>query len=190
MRGQSALLDWEEDEVAGPDVTRRETLLLLAKMTSNTYFTPGARGWYNLTDEWNVVRRLFPSVRVPLPVNFCGLTFFLFALGYAGWVGARRRRLPRIRFCDGRQQHRGSHDQGHVHPDHWRRSYDREGQVERQPPVQLLLCACQSDMEDRMRLLPWRLEMQRGVRRESFDRRESILSHWHRTLSASLPHSL
>lgn len=55
MRGQSALLDWQEDEVPGPDVTRRETLLLLAKMTSNTYFEPHTRGWYNLTDEWNVV---------------------------------------------------------------------------------------------------------------------------------------
>lgn len=54
--GQSALLDWQEDEVSGPDVTRRETLLLLAKMTSNTYFKPYNRGWYNLTDEWNVVR--------------------------------------------------------------------------------------------------------------------------------------
>jgi putative lipase involved disintegration of autophagic bodies len=60
-RGQSAMLDWEEDEVHGPDVTRRETLLLLAKMTSNTYFKPDTNGWYNLTDEWNVVRqrRLF-----------------------------------------------------------------------------------------------------------------------------------
>jgi len=55
-RGQSTMLDWEEDEVPGPDVTRRETLLLLAKMTSNTYFKPGTNGWYNLTDEWNVVR--------------------------------------------------------------------------------------------------------------------------------------
>jgi hypothetical protein len=55
-RGQSALLDWQEDEVSGPDVMRRETLLLLAKMTSNTYFQPYKRGWYNLTDDWNVVR--------------------------------------------------------------------------------------------------------------------------------------
>src|SRR5712671_4655263 len=49
QRGQSAILDWEEDEVTGPDVTRRETLLLLAKMTSNSYFVPGNREWYNLT---------------------------------------------------------------------------------------------------------------------------------------------
>ena len=55
-RGQSALLNWQEDEVSGPDVMRRENLLLLAKMTSNTYYKPYTRGWYNLTDEWNVVR--------------------------------------------------------------------------------------------------------------------------------------
>jgi len=63
QRGQSAILDWEEDEVTGPDVTRRETLLLLAKMTSNSYFVPGNREWYNLTDEWNVVRH-FSCLRV------------------------------------------------------------------------------------------------------------------------------
>ena len=56
MRGQSTALDWEEDDVLGPDVTRRETLLLLAKMTNDAYFAPFASGWYNLTDEWNVVR--------------------------------------------------------------------------------------------------------------------------------------
>jgi len=61
MRGQSATHGWEADEVTGPDVTRRETLLLLAKMTSNSYFTPGTNGWYNLTDEWDVVRRLQPA---------------------------------------------------------------------------------------------------------------------------------
>ena len=62
-RGQSALLNWQEDEVSGPDVMRRETLLLLAKMTSNTYFMPHKSGWYNLTDEWNVVRYLTSTSR-------------------------------------------------------------------------------------------------------------------------------
>lgn len=86
-RGQSAMLHWQEDEVPGPDVTRRETLLLLAKMTSNTYFEPGNRGWYNLTDEWNVVRRLLPPpARVPSHVVMRWLTFMA---GYAGWMGAR-----------------------------------------------------------------------------------------------------
>lgn len=59
MRGQSAAMDWEEEDVLGPDVTLRETLLLLAKMTSDSYFVPGSKGWYNLTEEWNVVRPLF-----------------------------------------------------------------------------------------------------------------------------------
>jgi putative lipase involved disintegration of autophagic bodies len=59
-RGQSALLNWQEDEVSGPDVLRRETLLLLTNMTSNTYFEPYKRGWYNLTDDWNVVRHPSP----------------------------------------------------------------------------------------------------------------------------------
>lgn len=58
MRGQSTTLDWEEDDIMGPDVSKRETLLLLAKMTSNAYFEPDTDGWYNLTDEWDVVSYL------------------------------------------------------------------------------------------------------------------------------------
>ena len=38
--GESAVLQWEEDEVEGPDVGRRETLLALAKMTYNAYVCP------------------------------------------------------------------------------------------------------------------------------------------------------
>ena len=56
MRGQSTTLDWQEDEIPGPDVSKRETLLLLAKMTSNAYIEPNTDGWYNLTDEWGIVR--------------------------------------------------------------------------------------------------------------------------------------
>src|SRR5579863_2021560 len=48
MRGQSTALHWEEDEIPGPDVSKRETLLLLAKMTSNAYLEPNTDGWYNL----------------------------------------------------------------------------------------------------------------------------------------------
>ncbi|KAJ3525924.1 hypothetical protein NM688_g8329 [Phlebia brevispora] len=52
---ESVPLDWNDDDVLGPDVTKRETLLLLAKMTSNSYYnTPGAPGWYELGDGWNV----------------------------------------------------------------------------------------------------------------------------------------
>ena len=88
-RGQSALLNWQEDEVSGPDVTRRETLLLLAKMTSNTYFKPYARGWYNLTDEWNVVRCCLSSSSVLRGCHSLYL-WLTFKVGYAGWLGARR----------------------------------------------------------------------------------------------------
>jgi len=56
MRGQSTLLDWEKDDIMGPDVSKRETLLLLAKMTSNAYVEPDTDWWYNLTDEWGIVR--------------------------------------------------------------------------------------------------------------------------------------
>ncbi|KAF7795282.1 hypothetical protein EIP86_006435, partial [Pleurotus ostreatoroseus] len=46
---------WDEDEVLAPDVTKRETLLLLAKMTSNAYYPePGTPGWYDLGERWNV----------------------------------------------------------------------------------------------------------------------------------------
>ena len=55
-RGQSTTLNWEEDNIMGPDVSKRETLLLLAKMTSNAYIEPDTDGWYNLTDKWGIVR--------------------------------------------------------------------------------------------------------------------------------------
>ena len=69
MRGQSTTLHWEEDEIPGPDVSKRETLLLLAKMTSNAYIEPNTDGWYNLTDEWGIVRSLVFSES-----RLCGLT--------------------------------------------------------------------------------------------------------------------
>ena len=58
MRAQPAALDWEDHEIPGPDVSKRETLLLLAKMTSNAYHEPDTDAWYNLTDEWGIVRSL------------------------------------------------------------------------------------------------------------------------------------
>ena len=65
--GENAPLDWEEDEVLGPDVTSRETLLLLAQMTSNAYYeVPGTPGWYELGDGWNVV-----SIRYHFLVTVC-----------------------------------------------------------------------------------------------------------------------
>jgi lipase ATG15 len=68
MRGQTTALHWEEDEIPGPDVSKRETLLLLAKMTSNAYLEPNTDGWYELSDKWGIVRHLTSS----LVANFCG----------------------------------------------------------------------------------------------------------------------
>ncbi|TFK45946.1 alpha/beta-hydrolase [Heliocybe sulcata] len=44
---------WEEIEVEGPDTEKRETLLTLAKMTSNAYTEPTAKDWYDLGPDWN-----------------------------------------------------------------------------------------------------------------------------------------
>jgi lipase ATG15 len=44
--------DWEDVEVLGPDVTDRQTLITLAKMTSNAYVLPDSGEWWN-TDGWN-----------------------------------------------------------------------------------------------------------------------------------------
>ncbi|KAJ7084601.1 Alpha/Beta hydrolase protein [Mycena belliarum] len=50
---QSPALAWDSVDVAGPDVSKRETLLQLAKMTSNSYYgEPGHKSWYPL-NGWN-----------------------------------------------------------------------------------------------------------------------------------------
>jgi len=54
--GQSTLLDWDEEEITGPDVESRETLLVLAKMTSNAYLQPEDKEWYPLGKNWSTVR--------------------------------------------------------------------------------------------------------------------------------------
>ena len=53
--GQSTPLDWNEEEIIGPDVESRETLLILAKMTSNAYLQPDDKGWYPLGENWTTV---------------------------------------------------------------------------------------------------------------------------------------
>ncbi|KAG8680465.1 putative lipase atg15, partial [Ceratobasidium sp. 423] len=45
--------DWKSHEVIGPATDKRETLLALAKMTSNAYFKDHATvGWYDLGGNW------------------------------------------------------------------------------------------------------------------------------------------
>jgi lipase ATG15 len=51
-------LSWGEDEIIGPDVTNRNSLLHLAKMTNNAYAYPNdgnGRHWYDLGHDWNTV---------------------------------------------------------------------------------------------------------------------------------------
>lgn len=50
----SSSSQWEDTEVVAPDVTDRETLRTLAKMTSNAYVIPDGTEWYPLED-WNAV---------------------------------------------------------------------------------------------------------------------------------------
>jgi len=97
MRGQSAALDWDEDWIPGPDVSKRETLLLLAKMTSNAYVEPNTDGWYNLTDKWDIVRRLFISYRVAIFVADAWPN----SAARASWLGAGQRWVQRVHFRDG-----------------------------------------------------------------------------------------
>lgn len=73
---QSTDLPWWEEEIVGPDVEHRETLLELAKMTNNAYVTPDDAAWYELRDEWD---------------NVCPFFFFLFFVRFIsfrirGWV--------------------------------------------------------------------------------------------------------
>jgi lipase ATG15 len=56
--GQSERLQWDEEEIIGPDVESRETLLELAKMTNNAYVEPDDPAWYDLGGNWNIVRLL------------------------------------------------------------------------------------------------------------------------------------
>ena len=54
--GQNVKLNWEEEEIIGPDVEKRETLLLLAKMANDAYVEPNDPAWYELPGNWNIVR--------------------------------------------------------------------------------------------------------------------------------------
>ena len=58
--GKSVVMDWDEDEIVGPDIENRESLLVLAKMTSNAYLPPDDEGWYPLGEDWTTVRLSLP----------------------------------------------------------------------------------------------------------------------------------
>lgn len=48
LHAQSDAALWNMVEISGPDATDRETLLALAKMTSNAYMAGPDTGWYNV----------------------------------------------------------------------------------------------------------------------------------------------
>ncbi|KAI0315270.1 alpha/beta-hydrolase [Amylostereum chailletii] len=50
--GVSEDLQWVYDEILGPDVESRETLLTLANMTSNAYTSPDKKDWHPLDANW------------------------------------------------------------------------------------------------------------------------------------------
>ena len=55
QHAQSSLLDWWGEEVQGPDVESRESLLTLAKMTFDAYLEPSDKEWYEPDPQWNKV---------------------------------------------------------------------------------------------------------------------------------------
>ncbi|TFK28139.1 alpha/beta-hydrolase [Coprinopsis marcescibilis] len=53
LTGEVSQLDWELDEIIGPDVEKRDVLLLLAKMSNDAYVDPTDPAWYPLDEGWN-----------------------------------------------------------------------------------------------------------------------------------------
>ncbi|KAG5350761.1 hypothetical protein C0989_009351 [Termitomyces sp. Mn162] len=75
---QSVPLEWKDEVIPGPDVTRRKTLLQLAKMTYNSYAASGQSDWYDLGSGWNQ----------PIPLGACtGVTSACAIGGYAMETG-------------------------------------------------------------------------------------------------------
>ncbi|KAG6900704.1 hypothetical protein C0993_005016 [Termitomyces sp. T159_Od127] len=53
--GQSQPSRWDEEEIIGPNVESRETLLELARMSNNAYVSPNDPEWYDLGKGWKDV---------------------------------------------------------------------------------------------------------------------------------------
>lgn len=62
---ESERLDWEEEDVIGPDVEKREVLLELAKMANNAYVDPSDEEWFELDSKWNNVSRYLSLRFIP-----------------------------------------------------------------------------------------------------------------------------
>ena len=48
-------VEWDDEEIEGPNVEDRQTLLMLAKMTYNAYVEPQDKDWYDLGEGWPTV---------------------------------------------------------------------------------------------------------------------------------------
>jgi len=72
--GESTVLDWLEDQVDGPDVSSRDVLETLAKMTANAYIQVADKDWYDLSHQWNSTHS-FPFGWNPSDDGFRGHVF-------------------------------------------------------------------------------------------------------------------
>jgi lipase ATG15 len=52
---ESEPIEWVTKKVLAPDVTDRETLQELAKMTANAYAKRGKPNWWEMSERWNTV---------------------------------------------------------------------------------------------------------------------------------------
>ena len=52
---QRDMIDWRDWDVASPDISKRSTLLQLAKMSFDAYEADNKTQWYDLSDSWNSV---------------------------------------------------------------------------------------------------------------------------------------
>ncbi|KZS91144.1 alpha/beta-hydrolase [Sistotremastrum niveocremeum HHB9708] len=50
---QSAVLDWDEVEILGPNITDKYTLSQLARMSGNAYALPEQSNWWDIDEKWN-----------------------------------------------------------------------------------------------------------------------------------------
>lgn len=66
---QEVVVSWDEWDVPGPDTSKRDNLMVLAKMTWNSYMTPDDATWYDLGDGWpNVCSSSFNMLKLLIPV--------------------------------------------------------------------------------------------------------------------------
>lgn len=72
---QSESIEWVKKQVLAPDVTDRETLREMAKMTGNAYALPGHSNWYNMSSRWNTVRFSHINLAAVASFRFIGQSY-------------------------------------------------------------------------------------------------------------------